>query len=73
MLKTDQVLWERELAEHMSQHGVDLLDLPPATCRAAAADPGPHLADPAHAVDTRGDGEQHRRLVGRLVRHLARR
>ncbi len=30
MLKTDQVLWEKELAEHMSQHGVDLLDLPPA-------------------------------------------
>ncbi|HEU0089351.1 MAG TPA: hypothetical protein VFQ77_17185 [Pseudonocardiaceae bacterium] len=30
MLKTDQVLWEQELAEHMRLHGIDLLDLPPA-------------------------------------------
>lgn len=31
MLKTDQVLWERELAEHMNQYGMDLLDLPQVT------------------------------------------
>lgn len=33
MLKTDQVLWERELAEHMSQYGMDLdlMELPPLT------------------------------------------
>lgn len=30
MVKTDRVLWERELAEHMSRHGVDLLGLPAA-------------------------------------------
>lgn len=30
MLNTDQVLWEQELAEHMSQYGGDLLNLPPA-------------------------------------------
>ena len=28
MLKSDQVLWERELATHMQQHGTDLLKLP---------------------------------------------
>lgn len=29
MLETDQMLWERELAEHMRRYGTDLLDLPP--------------------------------------------
>lgn len=31
MLKTDQMLWERELAEHLNRYGMDLLDLPPVT------------------------------------------
>ncbi len=29
MVKTDQMLWEQELAEHMSRHGCDL-GVPPA-------------------------------------------
>ena len=29
MLKSDQVLWEQELAAHLRQYGMDLLDLPP--------------------------------------------
>lgn len=29
MLKSDQVLWEQELADHMRLHGADLLGLPP--------------------------------------------
>ncbi|HEY2764214.1 MAG TPA: hypothetical protein VGJ13_09420 [Pseudonocardiaceae bacterium] len=28
MLKSDQVLWERELAAHLQLHGTDLLKLP---------------------------------------------
>jgi hypothetical protein len=31
MLKTDQMLWEQELAEHMNQYCMDLLELPSVT------------------------------------------
>jgi hypothetical protein len=36
MLKSDQVLWEQELAEHLNLHADDLLKMPPARARFAA-------------------------------------